>query len=354
MTPAYLNLPSSLCPLAEQREEDQHLKLFIPSNYQASSSLSCHTFFDGNRDERGISVFEGSQQHDHHEKAHQFIGSSSRDHPQAFPFPSFQSTVDQEDSKNPDKLSLSCQRDQEAGRDHGSKNAVINGPVQWMSSKMRFMQKMVDPNFPATNRPVRSTKKLQNNQQQQHGIFEMSSSVLHNSNNVNAAARVCADCSTTTTPLWRSGPRGPKSLCNACGIRQRKARRAIAEASAAAANHGLVVATDNNISSSVKSSSSSTNSTTKVQNKEKKLRTSCHFAQYKNKYCKLRTTDDSNIFHDHDDHNIIIERPTSKQLSFKDFALSLRNNPAFERVFPKDETEAAILLMELSCGLVHS
>ncbi|KAG9137464.1 hypothetical protein Leryth_019888 [Lithospermum erythrorhizon] len=34
------------------------------------------------------------------------------------------------------------------------------------------------------------------------------------------------DCNTTKTPLWRSGPKGPKSLCNACGIRQRKARRA--------------------------------------------------------------------------------------------------------------------------------
>ncbi|EPS60442.1 hypothetical protein M569_14364 [Genlisea aurea] len=45
--------------------------------------------------------------------------------------------------------------------------------------------------------------------------------------------RVCADCSTTKTPLWRSGPKGPKSLCNACGIRQRKARRAIEAAAAA-------------------------------------------------------------------------------------------------------------------------
>ncbi|KAJ1259657.1 hypothetical protein BS78_10G172700 [Paspalum vaginatum] len=39
--------------------------------------------------------------------------------------------------------------------------------------------------------------------------------------------RVCSDCNTTKTPLWRSGPCGPKSLCNACGIRQRKARRAL-------------------------------------------------------------------------------------------------------------------------------
>ncbi|CAL5059416.1 unnamed protein product [Urochloa decumbens] len=50
--------------------------------------------------------------------------------------------------------------------------------------------------------------------------------------------RVCSDCNTTKTPLWRSGPCGPKSLCNACGIRQRKARRAMAAAAAAAGNGG--------------------------------------------------------------------------------------------------------------------
>lgn len=37
----------------------------------------------------------------------------------------------------------------------------------------------------------------------------------------------CADCGTSKTPLWRGGPAGPKSLCNACGIRSRKRRRAI-------------------------------------------------------------------------------------------------------------------------------
>ncbi|CAA6671254.1 unnamed protein product [Spirodela intermedia] len=37
--------------------------------------------------------------------------------------------------------------------------------------------------------------------------------------------RRCANCDTTTTPLWRNGPRGPKSLCNACGIRHKKEER---------------------------------------------------------------------------------------------------------------------------------
>ncbi|PWA66191.1 GATA transcription factor 17 [Artemisia annua] len=34
--------------------------------------------------------------------------------------------------------------------------------------------------------------------------------------------KVCTDCNTAKTPLWRAGPAGPKSLCNACGIRFKK------------------------------------------------------------------------------------------------------------------------------------
>nr|GEW89073.1 GATA transcription factor 19-like [Tanacetum cinerariifolium] len=37
--------------------------------------------------------------------------------------------------------------------------------------------------------------------------------------------RRCANCDTTSTPLWRNGPRGPKSLCNECGIRFKKEER---------------------------------------------------------------------------------------------------------------------------------
>ncbi|XP_028770895.1 GATA transcription factor 17-like isoform X2 [Neltuma alba] len=36
--------------------------------------------------------------------------------------------------------------------------------------------------------------------------------------------KCCTDCRTTKTPLWRGGPAGPKTLCNACGIRYRKRR----------------------------------------------------------------------------------------------------------------------------------
>lgn len=32
----------------------------------------------------------------------------------------------------------------------------------------------------------------------------------------------CTACGTQTTPVWRAGPHGPKTLCNACGVRYMK------------------------------------------------------------------------------------------------------------------------------------
>ncbi|KVI09338.1 GATA transcription factor 11-like [Cynara cardunculus var. scolymus] len=34
----------------------------------------------------------------------------------------------------------------------------------------------------------------------------------------------CAHCEITKTPQWREGPMGPKTLCNACGVRYRSGR----------------------------------------------------------------------------------------------------------------------------------
>ncbi|KAA8495053.1 GATA transcription factor 11 [Porphyridium purpureum] len=39
-----------------------------------------------------------------------------------------------------------------------------------------------------------------------------------------AAVRECTYCSARETPLWRAGPDGPKTLCNACGVRWRKGK----------------------------------------------------------------------------------------------------------------------------------
>ncbi|KAL9265956.1 GATA transcription factor 15-like protein [Drosera capensis] len=39
---------------------------------------------------------------------------------------------------------------------------------------------------------------------------------------IDESKKSCTICKTTKTPMWRVGPLGPKSLCNACGIKYTK------------------------------------------------------------------------------------------------------------------------------------
>lgn len=39
-----------------------------------------------------------------------------------------------------------------------------------------------------------------------------------------ATIKKCTHCQITKTPQWREGPNGPKTLCNACGVRYRSGR----------------------------------------------------------------------------------------------------------------------------------
>lgn len=54
-------------------------------------------------------------------------------------------------------------------------------------------------------------------------------SPFQSSEPANAAAQLrltkkCTHCEITKTPQWREGPLGPKTLCNACGVRYRSGR----------------------------------------------------------------------------------------------------------------------------------
>ncbi|KAF9615109.1 hypothetical protein IFM89_021680 [Coptis chinensis] len=201
------------------------------------------------------------------------------------------STGQSDDGSYSFKLS-SCKQEHEVIKEENQN--VLS--VKWMSSKLRLMKKMINTERTVVDKPTQTT-----------------SWALDTDNSSNSSSctiiRTCSDCNTTKTPLWRSGPRGPKSLCNACGIRQRKARRARAAAEAGA-NDTLLVASE----------SSSTHSS--------KL----HF---KAKRCKLTA------------------RRSPKKLCFNDLALRISKNTAYHRVYPQDEKEAAILLMALSCNLAH-
>lgn len=82
--------------------------------------------------------------------------------------------------------------------------ACSNGPVKWVSSNIRLMRKIMNSEQTVTNKMIRDAKTYPNN------IRLPSWDHKKSNNSTSNVIRVCADCNTTKTPLWRSGPRGPK------------------------------------------------------------------------------------------------------------------------------------------------
>lgn len=82
--------------------------------------------------------------------------------------------------------------------------------VQWMPSKMRLMKKMMIHNNTNHVTPKASTVTSNNTQTREHHKTQNQKSPSHHNHRNNNTTRVCADCNTTSTPLWRGGPKGPK------------------------------------------------------------------------------------------------------------------------------------------------
>lgn len=97
-----------------------------------------------------------------------------------------------------ESFSFNGENGEEVKRDFG---------IKWMPLKMRFMQRMKNTVYGNGSTEDESMQVVdefaKNHHRQDHTKIRFSS-------NNNNSIRVCADCNTTTTPLWRSGPRGPK------------------------------------------------------------------------------------------------------------------------------------------------
>lgn len=214
-------------------------------------------------------------------------------------------------------------RGQDQTNDNFSNNQhIIDGKQQakgsskWMSSKMRLMKKMMGTD--------QILVKKQRRKQVIQDQAQMNHASCSSSNSPSDVLRVCSTCKTTKTPLWRSGPQGPKTLCNACGIRQMKARRAMRAAAAATA--------------AASGSSTGLLPVTNCKMQEEKVKSSDHVD---------RTVPFKKRF------KIVASASPQKQLRFDDITVHLSKKLALHQTFPQEEKDAAILLMALSCGLIH-
>lgn len=345
----------------QEAAEDQRVKLLISSSVPYQSVASCSlmsfpTFFDSLQHQRGIYSSTTTTLADQallcNQRADKVLWQGETSCDQVCTSESLlHHVVDVDKDEYYNKLSLYADKinlERQYERN-------INKPVKyWTSSKKRLMQKMTsqqdqipDPKI-ALDYKFQSSVHHDGHQHQENNIGETSNSSLTISNNNSSssststvcAARVCSDCSTNTTPLWRSGPRGPKSLCNACGIRQRKARRAMVQAGAAASANGFAVGTTDPTTATTAASLSMNK-----EGKEKKSQGNDHnvSVRCKNKR-KLIMTDVSASTASYKYHN-----RKNKQLC--DFEQLSAFPPSV--LFPQDVAEAAILLMELSCGLIN-
>ncbi|KAH9614962.1 hypothetical protein KSS87_018235 [Heliosperma pusillum] len=194
-------------------------------------------------------------------------------------------------------------------------------------------------------------------QPHQHSSMYRATSNREANNNINGI-RMCSDCHTTTTPLWRSGPQGPKSLCNACGIRQRKARRAAMAAATAGFTKDTTIITSSTIVEPPKLVVEDISSENKLPLKKRSKTFSTSWSYNDNNYINNNNNNNNN---GDNNNNIFVDNHYrgEEKHNFEDIALSSRSKSyskanSSQRVFPRDEEEGAILLMALSCGLACS
>ncbi|TVU48698.1 hypothetical protein EJB05_08343 [Eragrostis curvula] len=72
-------------------------------------------------------------------------------------------------------------------------------------------------------RTKRSRPSLQNRPAADKAEIKAAASSDSN-NDSNGGVRRCTHCASEKTPQWRTGPLGPKTLCNACGVRYKSGR----------------------------------------------------------------------------------------------------------------------------------
>lgn len=95
-------------------------------------------------------------------------------------------------------------------------NPQLLAPLVVSSDSHNFVESHSMKKLPKTSGGEHKKKKVK--------MLLPSSPAAMNQNLPSQSVRKCMHCEITKTPQWRAGPMGPKSLCNACGVRYKSGR----------------------------------------------------------------------------------------------------------------------------------
>ncbi|KDP39718.1 hypothetical protein JCGZ_02738 [Jatropha curcas] len=93
----------------------------------------------------------------------------------------------------------------------------------WLADSELIMPKKDTTTTTTTTTKARDSE-LDENLEQEKVVAKESLRILENSNGQQQQPRRCSHCLAQRTPQWRAGPLGPKTLCNACGVRYKSGR----------------------------------------------------------------------------------------------------------------------------------
>lgn len=100
-------------------------------------------------------------------------------------------------------------------------------PSNWNNSRLLPLSptsSSSDLDIPATEPPPHPVKKVPPKVAATAAAKKKESSSSSETGMSAGEGRKCMHCATDKTPQWRTGPMGPKTLCNACGVRYKSGR----------------------------------------------------------------------------------------------------------------------------------
>lgn len=103
----------------------------------------------------------------------------------------------------------------------------IDNPLQQQHPFLAAKVFSDSENFAESRPVVKMTKQASGEQKKKKRIKlppQVPGEPNENAPMLQGSVRKCLHCEITKTPQWRAGPMGPKTLCNACGVRYKSGR----------------------------------------------------------------------------------------------------------------------------------